>query len=518
VSAAHTARINPYGWQLKDAIRPSGRLLERHPLPAPRPGNPRRKPKGHTCAGALRPAPRRKARSLDNDKHLAISCNDEAKLTETKRDKYDFKVRENGKLLISVEKIFRSLEVSVHRLTETFPPGLEQEIQRLVFSSRLILEDQAEKDGKRNPTHEEIEIHALKRCTKSLVDLQPEEKLLIAKRLSLLQRQVRRWKDHQRIQDCQKQFVGFKATCCSSALAVPVGCNHRLCFLCNSHRAEKYRERVRSLFDRLEHPLFLTLTIPNLSNISKRTFSHFGAQFNKFRKLHSGWIKGGLRAIEVTYNESHPEKPWHVHAHVLIDGAAAPPLCKCPRKWDVTWGKYRREHSSACAFVRFKRRLEFDWLCLSQNRKSASERWRPADFDYWFAQTWSDFGGSPARRAEWNLHNRRILDIRRVTNRKKAAFEVLKYITKASAFAHNPRAVDEFITAVRGSRMLQTFGTWYGFKFEDNVNTWAHLECGCGKNDFERIGVFYREAVFMEPISGRWLLRDCVLNRGSSPP
>ena len=76
--------------------------------------------------------------------------------------------------------------------------------------------------------------------------------------------------------------------------------------------------------------------------------------------------------------------------------------------------------------------------------------------------------------------------------------------------------MNEFIDATKGMRMLQTFGTWYGFKFDDDVNTWAHLECGCGVNDFERIGVFYRMGVEMAK-SGQWLVKEKVFARCSGP-
>jgi len=191
-------------------------------------------------------------------------------------------------------------------------------------------------------------------------------------------------------------------------------------------------------------------------------------------------MKGGLYSLETTYNR-HTEGPrWHVHAHVLIDSS----IC-LPR--------------SRPEFIRFKRRLEFDWLLLSGGRKSG---WRNADFDYWFHNTQRTRADAAARNFGGGK-DRRIVDIRRVTNREKAAYEVLKYITKGSDFADQPDAVEAFLYAVRGTRMIQTFGSWYGFKFTENVNTWARLECGCGKNEFERLGKLFFEAVKMDK-DGRW--------------
>ncbi len=463
-------------------------MKERLSLRPSRLGTPRRKAKGHTSPhGAKRSAgPGREPRSLDNSKHLinldtdielAISVQEWLQLSQTKEDKQRGKCWEQTQLLNTLAVIIKECENRKDRLEGIlFGPSCEGWLKR----------------------HPKSDFRLQKLYEKTLTRLD------------------RRNKDHARLHNCQREWIGFKANCCQTALAVPIGCNHRLCFLCNSHRAEKYRKRVRTLFDRLTHPQFLTLTIPNipLGKLRKRVYSDFRKKFNKFRKIHAGWIKGGIIAFETTFNNQ-PASPsfqtWHVHAHVLIDGAAALPVCRCRPNQRAAQGLPR--HLDGCEFVRFKKRLEFDWLLLTGGRKTG---WGNADFDYWLHCTQRP-GGAEAARHKWNSANRRIIDIRRVTDRKKAAFEVLKYVTKASYFIHVPKAVEEFITAVKGTRMLQPFGSWYGFKFEDDVNDWSHLECGCGKNEFERIqGSLKREGVFMDEF-GRWRIRPQVLDRGSPP-
>src|SRR6478752_4316833 len=143
-----------------------------------------------------------------------------------------------------------------------------------------------------------------------------------------LQAWQRQWA---RLANCQSEWIGYKATCCDTALAVPIGCNHRLCFLCNSHRLQKYRERVKCLFDRLQHPVFLTLTVPNTVKLSKRKFSTLRRAWNQFRKTQV-WIEGGIYAIETTYRKPYqPETPWHTHLHALCGAITALPQCKCGR-------------------------------------------------------------------------------------------------------------------------------------------------------------------------------------------
>jgi hypothetical protein len=414
------------------------RMVKRLSLRPSRLGNPRRKPKGLSSSSPKGAEPRRQARSLDSNKHLATTVQEYFHLQETEEDKYDLLTLQQTTLLKTYSRIVDLLSLRKERLESIL----------------------------HNPTCERW----LVRHPKSDIRLQ---KLY----LRTLKKLNTRDAEHKRLRECQQQWYGFQATCCPTALAVPIHCNHRLCFYCNSHRSEKYRDRVRVMFDRLEHPVFLTLTIPNVSQISKRVYSSLRFAIRKLLKQHNGWITGGLYSLETTFNLN--TRQWHAHAHVLIDSKTTLPR-------------------SRTAFIRFKKRLEYDWLLLTGGRKLG---WRNADFDYWFHETESRRGSTDSH--QWNRANRRIIDIRRVTNRQKAAYEVLKYITKASQFSDLAGAVDQFITAARGTRMIQTFGSWYGFKFPEAPKDWAHLKCECGQNHFEPIGILPRFGV-ERGTAGRW--------------
>lgn len=68
---------------------------------------------------------------------------------------------------------------------------------------------------------------------------------------------------------------------------------------------------------------------------------------------------------------------------------------------------------------------------------------------------WRDIAGLSASemktRKEWNTDNRRVIDLKPVTNRDGAAHEVLKYITKVADFSGLPEAVEPFCDAVKGA-------------------------------------------------------------------
>ncbi len=310
-------------------------------------------------------------------------------------------------------------------------------------------------------------------------------------------------KQWMKLNNCQVEWIGYKAACCGErggTIAVPIGCNHRLCPLCAWNRSRKARVR-------------------------------------KFISQHKEWIKGGVYSLETTYNRS--EKTWHVHCHVLADAASS-----LPAKSEKVVLAGERVY----AFTALKLRLEFDWLRLTQKgwgtfaRKDASKERREGDtyqfeewvrlgrankIKEWHQGAWRVMPGltaaEVARRNAWNAANRRVLDVRPVSDRDGAAREVLKYITKVTDFGDLPDAVEQFCDAVKGARLIQTFGSWYGFNVDTEFDTehlddWSKLACACGLNEWERVGIFSGQDVKMDS-SGRWRLKASLnLNCGGTVP
>jgi hypothetical protein len=285
------------------------------------------------------------------------------------------------------------------------------------------------------------------------------------------------WKDYKRIQECQTAWIGFKATCCDSrSIAIPVGCNHRLCPLCAAHRAEHYRGRIRSLFETIGNAQLLTLTVPNCGELTRDTFKVLRAQLRAFLRENKGLLMGGVYSIECTFNRT--ERTWHPHIHILVD-------VNDDRKKLPYWEFRERKWA-----------LEFSWLV-------ATGGIRRADFKEWIESVdprkrGRNSGAPPVAR--------RIIDIRPCTSDKKASYEVMKYMTKVAHFVDDHHAVAEFLTAVKGVRAIQTFGSCYGFKLDDPPVT-AHLACDCGANKFEPIGMLGLGMVKMSP-EGKWYVRD----------
>ncbi len=327
---------------------------------------------------------------------------------------------------------------------------------------------------------------------------------------------------------CQQEWIAYRAACCgtrTAAIAVPIGCNHRLCPLCAWHRSQVARVRIKSMFDRLTHPIFITLTIPNQKTLHKHDYTIFRQRVRKLLAQYKGYVQGGVYSIETTYNRT--EKTWHVHAHILADAIASlPPASQ----------KINLAGRETYAFLAIKLRMEFDWLrlwrkdCGTSPRRGAAHMDVDGDryeFEKWVRKGWDMAlkerrggklvpiaGLSDAeivRRTAWNAKYRRVIDVRPVDDREKAAKEVLKYITKSADFSDTKEAVETFCDAVKGARLIQTFGSWYGAKFDTDfdpkhLDDWGEMKCTCGLNHWERIGVVYRDDVQMDE-SGRWHLK-----------
>ncbi len=331
-----------------------------------------------------------------------------------------------------------------------------------------------------------------------------------------------------RLHNCRTEWIGYRADCCKGLtrpIAVPVGCNDRLCPLCAYDRSRVARKRIKALFDRLQHPAMLTLTIPNTSSIRKHDYTLFRQRVRKLLAIHKDWIRGGVYSMETTYNRT--EKTWHIHAHVLCD-LATPLPSKAER---VTLAG-----SNVYAFTATKLRLEFEWLRMwggdwektpgpgaSAQRRAGDvflfEKWvkqgRANKVKEWHAGGYRTIEGlTPEEigaRTAWNKKNRRVVDLRPVTDRDGAAREVLKYITKVADFGDLPEAVEPFSNATKGARLIQTFGTWYGVKLDaapnpDALGDWGELRCACGCNFWKRSGTFWRRDVEMDA-TGRWWLK-----------
>jgi len=165
---------------------------------------------------------------------------------------------------------------------------------------------------------------------------------------------------------------------------------------------------------------FLTLTVPNVENLSRMDISNISDQF---AELWNSWVfqevedekgkpfrfYGGVRSIECVYEPG--SKSWHPHIHVLLEG---------PRRLPAWWLTL----------------LKAAWL-----RVTGDARYLHLERAY-----------TVTKRGKKKYNHLKANALR----------EVCKYVTKCAEFAGDHFLVDEFLRAFRGVRRIQCFGSFYG--------------------------------------------------------
>ena len=486
-------------------------------------GTRRRRPRagGASAVGASRNR-EAGAPSLDTDKQLATSVKEWTQSQETELDRYKSRLRLWRQLLATVHSIWQDAAAQPRDEAELeWWNAYERERNLIKLDQNpaydLWLEARVKKHGLSNVPEAYL--------TAVYLDEWRKKNKAVGRNALVL-----KWeKQYFQLLNCQGEWIGYRAECCTDRtqpIAMPIGCNHRLCPLCNWNRSRKAQKRCASLFDRLTHPQFITLTTPNLKSISKGKIHLYRMRVRQFLKQQGKMFLGGVYAIETTYNRT--EKSWHIHAHVLVDASFTLPA-------QDQRVEFAGRNMRAFDFVKLA--LEYDWTRLwvqtlgktpRKNAKQMALNGERFNFEQWViegrlnslleysqkARGYVPISGlsevERARRTAWNIANRRIIWIKPVTDREKAAKEVLKYITKCADFCDLPECVQQFYDATKSARLIQTFGTWYGVDLDtkadaERAESWSELRCTCGDNWWVRMGTFQKHDVRMDA-DGRYRL------------
>lgn len=244
-----------------------------------------------------------------------------------------------------------------------------------------------------------------------------------------------RWEEASRVRNCCCEFRVYMALCCGDTLAFPYSCGHRLCPVCMRRRSAVLSERIlKDILPRMVHPVHIILTVKNVEHVDKSYFSWLRSCFTKLRhRILFENVTGGGYTIETTYNSE--AETWHVHLHVLAD---------------VGW--------------------------IPQEELSAA---------------WEDITGSPV---VW-ITEVRLGGGADSETPEKAAKEIAKYIVKPGRFLNDAALVDEYLTAVKGMRLFQTFGKFLGSKVK-KIFEWPF--CWCGQGYWRYVGDFLLCDIFRE--------------------
>lgn len=256
--------------------------------------------------------------------------------------------------------------------------------------------------------------------------------------------------DQEEADDLTKNFrkcgETFGLTCCSCGEVHDCErrCSKKWCPMCVRKLATKRAEKFRAAVAAMKWPLFVTLTMRNVEDLTFDAVRKLRRAFGKLRqrKLWKAHVLGGAASIEVT----NIGNGWHPHLHAILD-------CE----W-LAWKTPKPKASDSR-----DRKLK---LC----EKAASE----------LERVWSKCLGQ----AQSSIKVKR-------TNGDDVVQEVLKYSVKGSDLVESAEPVAPIIRCLEATRLVTTFGTLFGkARLKAESSERPPLMCKCGAS-----GMFLPEEV-----------------------
>lgn len=218
---------------------------------------------------------------------------------------------------------------------------------------------------------------------------------------------------------CQEPLV-LECLKCGGRRLIMQRCKRRWCPCCAKRLAAQRSAELQYIVERMRHPLFVTLTIRNVSEIGIADIKRLRRNFTKLRnqKFWKEHVRGGISQIEITNTGN----GWHPHLHAVIDCAwlsngVSPPPRNMPR--EAKLARYREAVTS----------IERKW-CRLVKQETASIRVKRAD-------------------------------------RATIAKEVLKYTVKGEHLVMADEKIGPMLRAMEGTRLMTTFGQAHGKSVRD---------------------------------------------------
>jgi Replication protein len=214
----------------------------------------------------------------------------------------------------------------------------------------------------------------------------------------------------------------LQSVCCGQLLESEKRCSKKWCPVCTRKIATKRALKYRGAVAEMKWPLFLTLTMANVEDLSFDAVRQLRRAFGKLRhrKLWSQNVAGGVASIEVT----NIGNGWHPHLHAVIDA-----------EW-LAWKTPKPKRTD------------------SRSRKEKLYKMAGQEL----AKVWARCLGA----------ERGNIKIKRVSD-PDVTKEVLKYSVKASDLVECEGKVGDLIRCLEASRLVTTFGTFFGRKWEEET-------------------------------------------------
>ena len=310
--------------------------------------------------------------------------------------------------------------------------------------------------------------------------------LLIRERLAA----EKEWKLLKSIELCQEPLV-LKCTVCRTQVEVKQRCKRKWCPCCQRALAAQRSAELQFIVERFRWPLFVTLTMKNVDDLSLGGVRHLRRAFGKLRhrKFWKQRVRGGIGNIEVT----NIGNGWHPHLHAVVDCQWLSITTQPPPRHFTREQKKERFTQANCE-------LERHWSkCLRQETSSVKVKRATPD---------------------------------------GIGKEVLKYNVKGEDLVNCEGSIGDLIRALEGTRLMTTFGSAHGQCVKDvraAAKEFARAKCieemvdreprcDCGAEEFLPLPVGDRiqlsEIMRSAPleVSRRMPEMSCLLDRRSRKP
>lgn len=266
-----------------------------------------------------------------------------------------------------------------------------------------------------------------KEPSKAFMDAKATQKLLVKRLEAEGEDEIA-----ERLSSCGKERE-LTCTCCGATHEVETRCRKKWCPVCCRRIAAERSLKFERLIAKMKWPLFVTLTMKNVDDLSFGAVRSLRRAFGKLRRktIWTRRVVGGVASIEVT----NIGNGWHPHLHAVVDCEWLAVKSDAPK---ADWSRERK----AGAYKRAAKELEAAWAkCLGQPSASVKVK-----------RVYSD----------------------------TVAKEVAKYSVKGSDLVESAGSVGDLIRALEGTRLVTTFGTCFGAGAVVEPSARAPLMCQCG--------------------------------------
>jgi hypothetical protein len=272
-----------------------------------------------------------------------------------------------------------------------------------------------------------------------------------------------RYEESRKVRYCGEDVIAYKASCCGDTVAYPMSCGHRLCPVCMRRRSARLATKVMNL------------------------------------------IEGGFFLVPVKGEKGKKKRQYIKMKHPVLITLTKKNIPKLTKK---VYSDFRRD------ITKLRHRDIFDkceggfyGIETTETYDFETHTWHVhahmiADTKFipqgMLSEAWRDITGDSY-----------IVDIRVIKDAEKAGKEVAKYIVKPGDFLQDPKLVDEFLNAVKGARLISTFGKYHNIKFEDEDDC-GLPDCSCKKNKWRRLDKFFSIGSVYKDIKGFYRLKAII--------